>query len=288
MLEPARRSRLSQDIIAQICQMIRHGRLQAGDRLPSERELAEQIGVSRPSLREALRALEIAGLVESRHGGGTYVRDLFSGPLSSLALVLDASGDMVGDLWEVRTIFEPPIAARAALRAAPEDIDLLGQIVNRMGEIGHDPAAIDQAIALDRSFHAGVVRASGNAAAMHVLQVIHQQLQEGRRHFINSPARWGQAQAAHCAILTAIRRRQPQAAHDAMLQHLQDVEAFILGSLIEPREPAAAPAIATDGVSGVTTGDEAGHHRAEAVSPSGRRDHEPRATTTPSDPQPPA
>lgn len=245
MGEPARRPRLSQEIIAQICQMIRHGRLQAGDRLPSERELAEQIGVSRPSLREALRALEIAGLVETRHGGGTYVRDLLSGPISSLALVLDASGDMVGDLWEVRTIFEPPIAALAALRATPEDIDLLGQIIARMREIGFDPTSSEQASMLDRSFHAAVVRASGNVAAVHVLQVIHQHLQEGRRHFINSPARWSQAQAAHCAILDAIRRRQPREAHDAMLQHLQDVEAFILGALIEPSEPATNPGATT-------------------------------------------
>ena len=95
--------------------MIRQGQLRPGDRLPSERDLSEQLHVSRASLREALRALEIAGIVTSRQGGGTRIREVFDdGILSPLSLVLDASTDLVGDLWEVRSIFEPAVASRAA------------------------------------------------------------------------------------------------------------------------------------------------------------------------------
>ncbi len=98
-IEPVRRGRLSQQIVIQLCQLIRQGQIGPGDRLPPERDLAEQLGVSRASLREALRTLEVAGLVESRHGGGTYVRDVFEhGLVSTLALALRATGDVVGDL----------------------------------------------------------------------------------------------------------------------------------------------------------------------------------------------
>src|SRR5690606_7409542 len=106
--------------------------LSPGDRLPSERDLADQLQVSRASLREALRALEIAGIVAAKQGGGTYIREVFDdGILSPLSMVLDASTDLVGDLWEVRSIFEPAIASRAAIRAQPDDIASLEKIVEQ-------------------------------------------------------------------------------------------------------------------------------------------------------------
>src|SRR5215217_1239373 len=132
LVEPVRRSRLSHQIVLQLTELIRDGRLRPGDRLPGERELAEQLKVSRSSLREALRAMESAGLVVSQHGSGVYVRDAVAwDAVSPLALVLQASGDTVGDLWEIRLIVEPEIAARAALRATAEDLATLTALLGR-------------------------------------------------------------------------------------------------------------------------------------------------------------
>jgi GntR family transcriptional repressor for pyruvate dehydrogenase complex len=151
LVEPVRRSRLSHQIVLQLCEVIRQGRFRAGGRLPPERELADQLRVSRSSLREALRTMESAGLVESHHGGGTFVRDAVScDAVSPLARVLQAPGDTVGDLWEIRLIVEPEIAARAALRATGEDLAAIDGLVDRQ------EAALDRedvSLGLGRDFH---------------------------------------------------------------------------------------------------------------------------------------
>jgi GntR family transcriptional regulator, transcriptional repressor for pyruvate dehydrogenase complex len=233
MVEPIRRSRLSQQIVAQICQLIRQGRFRPGDRLPPERELSEQLQVSRASLREVLRELEISGIVEARHGGGTYVRDFSElEVISPLALVLEASGDIVGDLWEARVIFEPSIAALAAVRATAIDIEALDAIVERQAGEFEGAEGNDRAVSLDREFHSTIARASGNEVALRVLHLINQLLHEGQRHFITSSERRGRAYLCHREILSAIRDGEPHTARTAMLRHLQEVEAFILGEVI--------------------------------------------------------
>lgn len=234
MVEPIRRSRLSQQIVVQICHLIRQGEFQPGDRLPPERDLSEQLQVSRASLREALRALEISGIVESRHGGGTYVRGFSElGVMSPLALILEASDDIVGDLWEVRIIVEPALASMAALRATPDDIDGLDVIVQEQARSFDQFGDDDQWMMLDRAYHSALARASGNTVSVRVLELINQLLQEGRRHFVASPERRRTALACHREILDAIRKREPRIAHGAMLRHLQEVEEFILGELVE-------------------------------------------------------
>src|SRR5688500_9783718 len=143
------RSRLFHQVVVDVCRLIRDGGFGPGERLPAERELAERLGVSRPSLREALRALEISGIVESRHGGGPYVRDSFDpGFISPLALALETSGDATGDLWEVRIVFEPPIAARAAMRATDDELDRLEVLVEDMFEVAPDVERNDRILAV--------------------------------------------------------------------------------------------------------------------------------------------
>jgi len=234
VVEPIRRPRrLSQQIAAQLCQLIREGHYRPGDRLPAERDLAEQLQVSRASLREALRGLEIAGIVESHHGGGTYVRNGFvQGLISPLALVLEASGDLIGDLWEVRLIVEPDVAALAALRATPTDMATLEEVLRQQAEDLDHPVP-QRAPNLDRQFHVALAQASGNEVAVQVIQLINRVLQEGRRHYHASPQRHLRAYQMHQEILDAVRARQPDEARDKMLQHLREVESFILGSVVE-------------------------------------------------------
>jgi GntR family transcriptional repressor for pyruvate dehydrogenase complex len=253
---PIRRSRLSQQIVVQLCQMIRQGQLRPGDRLPPERELSEQLQVSRASLREALRALEIAGIVVARQGGGTYVREVFDdGILSPLSLVLDASIDLVGDLWEVRSIFEPAVASRAAIRAQPDDIARLEQIVEEQHGFLDREVPNDAWLESDRAFHVAVARASRNEVSVRVIRLINELLQEGRRHFATQSDRREHAYIWHRDIFAHIRDGQPQQAREAMMQHLREVEEVIVGEVIAPAtddtssHDVASPAQATPATS---------------------------------------
>ena len=239
-LTPIRRARLSQQIMIEICRMIREAKLQAGDRLPGERELADKLGVSRAPVREALRALEIAGLIESRHGGGTYVRDVLSlGVDVPLALALEASEDTVGDLWEVRVLFEPEIAARAALRGTEDDFKALATNIERLRAVWADVGASDEALRIDREFHAGIARASHNRVSVRVIGMINQLLHESRTHFATSPERRQITLHRHGEILERLVARDVQGARERMLLHLVEIEAFILGEVIESDDQTA-------------------------------------------------
>ncbi len=245
--EPVRRSRVSQQVVVEICGLIRQGVYQAGDQLPPERELAEHLQVSRPSLREALRVLEMTGIVESRHGGGTFVLDMFPGAIiSPLSLLLEATGDTVGELWEMRIIFEPAIAARAAARATPEALEQIANLVHQLSESVERGADDETVVQIDRDFHNALASASGNQVAVRVLALINELLLEGRRHFITSEQRRTRALASHQEILKAVRERDPGAARQAMLQHLEEIESLILGEVITATNGRDEVAVAED------------------------------------------
>lgn len=233
-VQPVERSRLSKQITVQLCRMISEGHLRPGDRLPSERELASRLNVSRTSLREALRELEIAGIVATRQGGGTYVRAFADDALlSPLLLMLDVRGDLVGDLIEVRIIFEPEIAARAAVRATDADLaelERLLQAQQRMVEANTQGGAW---LLLDRQFHMAIARGAHNEVSVRVTSVITEMLQDARRHFLASDQRMHHAFTHHQRIVSAIRAANPLHAHEAMLRHLRDVETFVLQGITD-------------------------------------------------------
>ncbi len=229
LLAPIERSRISKQITIQLCRMIGQGQLQPGDRLPPERELAELLQVSRASLREALRVLEMAGVITIRQGGGTFVRALADdGLLSPLLLMLDVRGDLVGDLLEVRIMFEPETTARAALRATADNLAELERNVAAQGRLVEAGERSDDWLALDRQFHVAIARASQNEVAVRVTRFITDMLQDVQRHFVASDQRMRHAFARQQQILLAVSEREPRRARDTMLQHLREVERFVL------------------------------------------------------------
>lgn len=240
IVNPIRKERISHQIALEICRMIREGHLRPGDTLPAERELARQLQVSRASLREALRGLEIGGIVETRHGGGTVVREFSAfGIESPLAMVLEASHELVSDLWEVRRIVEPALAERAAVRATPEGIEWLERMLEDHREFFLKARTGRVARGLDREFHGAVARLSNNVSAEQVTQLINSLVQTGyqaNREFILE--RRSQAYEWHCQIFQAIKNRDPSLARQTMLDHLREVEGYIFGELIEGQEHA--------------------------------------------------
>lgn len=229
IVAPIQRSRLSKQITVQLCRMIAQGQLQPGDRLPPERELTEMLQVSRTSLREALRVLEMAGIVAIRQGGGTFVRQLADdGMLSPLLLMFDVRGDLVGDLFEARVIFEPETAARAALRATDEDLIELDRLIRAQEQLTGVHAPEDAWLRLDRQFHITVARAAHNEVSVRVTRFITEMLQDVQRNFVASDQRVARAVVRHREILDAIRATDAKHARQAMLQHLREVEEFVL------------------------------------------------------------
>jgi len=225
-LEPVRKTRIYEEVAAQIQRLIADGRLRPGDRLPPERELAERFGVSRTSVRDAIRVLELIGLVEPRQGEGTVVRDLSPDSLvNPLASLLTRNRALLADLLDVRKMIEPALAARAAVHASEEDLAALDRIVARQREkIRQGELAIEE----DSEFHNTIATAAKNRVVLRVLDVLMDLLRESREHSLQVAGRLQRSLDGHRRILDAIRRRDPAAAEAAMRQHLEEIEDILL------------------------------------------------------------
>ena len=227
-LGPIKSTRIYEEIVRQVKQLIAEGRLKSGDRLPPERELAEKFVVSRTSVREALRALESLGLIEIRPGEGTFVRqvslDALVGPL---ALVMTSQREAIGELFEARRVLEPAIAVLAAGRATPEEIHEMERILEDQAK---EIAAGKTGLAQDAAFHAAIGTAAHNRAITRIAHAIMDLLTQSREESLNTPGRPTRSHQDHRRILRAIARRQATAARQAMLDHLVAVEGLVLGT----------------------------------------------------------
>src|SRR3970040_272025 len=137
MLHAIKKTRIHEEVVSQVHELIKEGRFKAGAQLPSERELAETFKVSRTSVREALRALETQGLVVSRTGTGTFVADLpIEALVSPLATLLMEEKSALSDIFETRKLIEPHIASLAAGRATKRDLERMKRILEEQREEG--------------------------------------------------------------------------------------------------------------------------------------------------------
>jgi len=217
-----KRRRLYQDIVGQIQGSIREGVLKPGDRLPAERELAEQLQVSRSSLREAMRTMELQGLVASRPGAGTFIRQE---SLDALIAIMDSSMDKVKDslkdIFEVRHLLEPHIAALAAERASPKDIRLMGEAIqDQEKQIAQGETGVEG----DTAFHFAMAQSIKNWALLIVISNIEDILSESRDLSLQSPGRPERSLDSHRQILERIIQRDVEGARAAMEYHISQVE----------------------------------------------------------------
>ncbi len=224
--EAVRKTKLYEEVAKQIQRQIVEGSLKPGDKLPPERELAEKFEVSRSSVRDAIRALELIGLVEPRQGDGTVVCDLSADSLvNPLATMLLRKRELVGELLDVRKMIEPPLAARAATHAAPEEIAYLEAILRRQREkVRSGELAIEE----DSEFHYTIARAAKNSVVLKVLDVLMDLLRESRARSLQVEGRLQRSLAGHQRILNAIKRRDAAGAEAAMYQHVEEIEEIVL------------------------------------------------------------
>lgn len=216
------RRRLHQDIAGQIRDLIRDGVLKSGDRLPAERELAERFQVSRSSLREAMRALELQGMVVSRPGSGTFVSSETLEPLVSIiASTLTQANQSLSDIFEVRHLLEPHIAALAAERATPEDCGHMDEAIEEQeSQIANGNTGVDG----DTAFHFALAQATQNWALVKVISTISDILTQSRDHTMQTPGRPLRSLASHRHILETVRGGDVEGAREAMQHHIAEVE----------------------------------------------------------------
>jgi GntR family transcriptional repressor for pyruvate dehydrogenase complex len=232
-LEPIRRTKVYEEVADRIRRLIAEGRLKAGDRLPPERELAERFGVSRTSVRDAIRALEMIGLLEPRQGDGTVVLDLSPDALAQpLASILVHNRTLLADLLDVRKMIEPPLAARAATFASPEEIAGLKEILKRQAD---KAARGELTTAEDSEFHYALARLARNPIALKVLDVLMDLLLESRERSLQVPGRLSKSLQGHRRILDSITRKDARGAEAAMRQHLGEIEDILLQSPTQGR-----------------------------------------------------
>lgn len=229
---PLRQRRLSDDIVERLEAMILEGTLKAGERLPAERVLAEQFGVSRPSLREAIQKLAAKGLLSSRQGGGTYVCEnlgsTFSDPLMHL---LESSADAQRDLLEFRHTLEGSCAYYAALRATDVDRRRLSEAFERLQDCYGRAGEVTRAEegAADANFHLAIAEASHNAVLLHTIRGLFDLLKRnvvtniGGMYALRGETR-GMLNAQHRALYEAIIEGHAEDARALSNQHIDYVQ----------------------------------------------------------------
>ena len=222
MYKIVRSSRLYEQIVQQVEESIHKGALKPGDQLPPERELAEQFGVSRTAVREAVKALREKGLVEAYPGRGTFITDGSSYTIRlSLDRMMRSENEGFSYLAEVREILEPEIAALATTRADEEVIKAMKEQVSIMDAAKQDPEAYIEA---DLDFHLAMAEAVDNPLILSLLDSIVGLLREQRLRIFGVAGGPEHGQFHHKRILEAIERRNSEAARELMRAHLKQVD----------------------------------------------------------------
>ncbi|HEV7372687.1 FadR/GntR family transcriptional regulator [Arenibaculum sp.] len=211
--------RVSDRVAARLLDSIARGELTPGQRLPGERQLAEQMGVSRVSVRAALQRLKTQGFLAAVQGGGTRVLSSTRDMDPALTELIRVKLDNLYDLAEIRLVLEAWAAGRAARNATAEHLDEMGRTIGRMA----DPARLAQRGRDDMEFHLAVGKASGSPVYTHILSVIRETLGhmlDFHRHELFAADDDLTVLEHHRAVHAAIAARDPQRASDAMRAHL--------------------------------------------------------------------
>lgn len=224
MFESINTQKNYQQIIDQIQGMIMDGTFKNGDKLPPERQITEQLGVSRSSLREALKALEVLGLIESKHGGGSYItNNIGTAILKSISIDFRLNGGTVNDILELRYALELEAVKIVALRATDEEIKELEDIVDKMDQNQSE----DEKVSLDIQFHNTLIKNTNNI----LFQIIADSISELMGLFIkgireiynedNEHMKTYYFVEQHKNIVNAIKKRNPDEAWKVMREHLK-------------------------------------------------------------------
>jgi GntR family transcriptional regulator, transcriptional repressor for pyruvate dehydrogenase complex len=220
-------SRISDVVAHELEKRILEGSLKCGDRLPSERDFCVELGVSRPTLRVAIQKLITKGLLDTRHGGGTFVTDrleaYFVNPWQEM---LSDHPMLHSDLLEFRQMLECRAASLAAERATNVDIARLDEHYAKLDAV-YESDDVKACINADVAFHQAIAEASHNVLVGHMasslMKLIHNHIAINLEHLHGRPQKWNQIRLQHKAVWQAIREHQPELAASAARGHIDFV-----------------------------------------------------------------
>jgi DNA-binding FadR family transcriptional regulator len=221
---------VTDDAVEKLKAMITSGQLRPGDRLPREADLAANLGLSRSSLREAVRALSMVRILDVRQGDGTYVSSLAADSLvEALSFIVEFHRDTsVLELLEVRRILEPAGCARATLAASPEQLAEIGEILDR----ATPDSSVDDLVAADIEFHRAIAVASGNAVLASLIESLSGPTQRARIwRGMTQDGALPRTLAEHRSIYDAMVRRDPAMASSWATVHVAGVEEWLRDAL---------------------------------------------------------
>ena len=222
-------NKVYEQVIEQIRQLIYEGELQRGDKLPSERELKRQLGVSRASIREAFSALEMIGLIESRPGEGTFIRDSFDEEFfNPLSLILLLNDNVAEELLELRRVLEIDCVKLAAKRLTEAEIEeLKGYIDNLLASSGYE----EESVKADKMFHYTIAKASGNKVLLFFMRSISEamdfHIKNTRTKLVSKEETMNDFARQHQRIFKALKNHNAEKAAEEMKNHLDYVEKLI-------------------------------------------------------------
>ena len=229
MFRPARVRRTFEDVIDQIVEAIHAGDLQSGDRLPSERVLATVMGISRPTLREAIRTLSESGIVEVKPGpgGGMFVRSDHV-PAEVLHKGVEFRMSEVANVLEARRVLEPRVAQLAALRATERDFEAMQKSIEAMQRVvdSHRESQNfdERVVQLDIRFHIAMARATQNETVLGLMRTLLRKLEIGMHYSLRQPGDREEAVSLHVQTLKALMSGDPEAVAVTMDEHLSFLE----------------------------------------------------------------
>lgn len=223
--QPIKTKKIWEEIVEQLKTMITSGELEPGDKLPSERDMSESMGVSRASVREALITLEAIGILEIKPGEGTFVRQTSDAEtFAPLAMVLALERNPEAQMMEVRRVLETEMAALAAGRASAENLSKIQKLLDLMkaAQTNHD------AVEIDLRFHFAIAEATQNTILLRLMNTIadlmHHSLRPNREKLYADYETSLKIIEEHEAIYQAIKDGDPQAARSKMLEHINNIE----------------------------------------------------------------
>jgi GntR family transcriptional repressor for pyruvate dehydrogenase complex len=227
MFKPIKHTRVSDEVVNQIKNQISEGVLKPGDRLPPERDLVKEFGVSRPSLREALNSLVAMGFLEVKEKR-TFIKSVADERMQDpLSLLIKTDIQKIFDLIEVRKALEAWAAFLAAQRATEEDIKRLEDILEEMRKAFEQGRSWEKQ---DADFHLGIAQATHNTIQTHIMSTIYDLLKESMVRVFKDRSKVKKLLDQHHRMFSAIKNHSPDKARERTLEHLNYVESEVKGS----------------------------------------------------------
>ncbi len=234
MFREIKNTKVFEQVIEQIKEIIQNGELKCGDQLPSERDLCEQLHVSRTSVREALRSLEMLGIIECRQGEGNFIRESFEDSLlEPISITFMLHGSKTNEILELRKIIEPETAALAAKNISAAELQEIKELILLLNREDDSEKSAE----IDKKIHYKIVRASGNGLVINVMyavsNLVDRYIEAVVANLFQTPKNKSIVKEQHEAVVRAIEAHDAAKAAAAMRKHLEYTNDFISSSILQ-------------------------------------------------------